>query len=471
MLAMILFIQFTITDTRFFSDYRQELLSKPQWPSPKPFQEFVRSTGAVVERSKGGLSSWVGENFVCSIGNAIKYPKNLTFSNGVRISNISKHLYANKNYILTKYEFVFNLRLDALKGMISFNDIKTIVNELLASPVVIKLNGINTDFVIGQLPHALNKFHYQNTTIQKGVKVKNGQMNIMPCTPQCYFYLDKGEMPIKLDRNYKHIAKISNLAELFAGWHNHKNNPFRIWIHHRLKKSALIVENREIRMTIMRLHSEYECLRNLFAAISNGLITVEKRSFSSNELQSYFNFAIKTFLFEEKNLEFQSWTPNFFDYFSKIYAQASPGELEKISTRIKDFDFRSNIEKKVVNFIKKAKFVSKKKFVNNNSNIISQGDHNTIQGYQAIHSNDSIDYDTFLQEIMSVMEHAQKVAKSTDDFKSIAALSEAKDAAEQKNAGGVINALKASGKFAADIATRLTAGVMVELLKTHTTWI
>jgi len=280
---------------------------------------------------------------------------------------------------------------------------------------------------------------------------------------------DKKEETKETFMTKENIAKI---AELFSGWHNYRNNPFRIWIHQRRTRSALVTENRELRMTIMRLHSEYECLRNLFWAIANELIKVDERSSVSDELQNYFNIAIKTFLYDEKNLEFQSWTPGFFDYFSKVYALASPGELEKISLRIKEFQFRTNIKNKVINYIHKTKFMSKKTFINNNSTVISQGDNNNVHHNQVIQqADDAIDYDVLLTELVTVIEHAKKEATTTEDLKSVAALSAVKDAAEEKNAGGVIAALKTVGKFASDIATKFTASVMVELLKSHTTWL
>lgn len=121
-------MQFTLTDTRYFSDFQKDLLQKPMWPSPTPFKEFVRNTGPIIERNKGGLASWVGENFVCRIGNVVKFPRKLYLSNGAVITNISKHLYANANYILTKYEFVFNIDTSDVDE-ISFNVMKVMINE------------------------------------------------------------------------------------------------------------------------------------------------------------------------------------------------------------------------------------------------------------------------------------------------------------------------------------------------------
>ena len=469
---MILFLQYTITDSRYFSSHQPELLNKPHWPSPKPFGEFVRSAGPIIERNKQGLSSWVGENFICRIRNGIRFPKRVYLSNGTQVNNIAKHLYASEHYVLTKYEFVFNIKLPGGEGKVGYDLLKVLVNELLSTSVNIKIGQGYEQIKLSQLARKLLQFHYENTTANEYRTLSTGFVNLVACTPQLYFYLDKNERIVKLSSNYKKIANISNIADLYGAWHDHKNNPFRIWVHHRIKRTILVTENRELRMTIMRLHSEYECLKNLFGAISKGLVIVEKRSPLSDALQSYFNTAIRTFLYDESDLEFKSWTKNFFNYFSKIFTKASPGELERIRYNIQQFEFRRNIENKTINFIEKIEFVENK-FENSNSTILSQGNNNDVHNNQLVQnvgtSTTQIDFKELLKQLSLVLEKAQQEATTTDQRKSIVALSEAEDAAKKNDRKGVIAALKTGGKWMADVASKLTATIVVELIKAHTT--
>lgn len=217
---MILFLQFTLTDTRTFSSFRTELPNKPHWPSPRPFNEFVRSTGGIIERNKGGIPGWVGENFICKIGKTIKFEDKIYFSNGIRATNISKHMYANSSYVLTKYEFVFNLKTTGLDSFITFDIIKNIINELLLSPVSIKMNGKTVVVSVNQLANILKNYHYQNSTLRKLNQKNHSLDHIMNCTPQCYFYLENNERSNGLKNNFKQISNISNIAELFGGWHD-----------------------------------------------------------------------------------------------------------------------------------------------------------------------------------------------------------------------------------------------------------
>lgn len=468
---MILFLQFTVTDTRRFSQFSHELLDKPQWPTPIPFSEFVRTTGKIVERSKGGLPGWVGENTVCKIGKSITITNDLRFSNGITGVNISKHMYAQDRYILTKYEFVFNLKTTRLVGKVTHDVIKTIVNELLARTVKIKLKGSFSEIPISMLPDALREFHVQNTTIGHHNIDPNSASNVIRCTPQMYFYLERSEWADALERNYTRISNVGHIAQLFCAWHDHKNRPIRIWIHHRLRKAKEIEENRELRMKILRLHSEYECLRNVIWSISKGFIKVDPRSIKSNELQYYLNVTIRKFLRDEKNFEFYSFTDGFFDYFSKIFARATPGDLESIYNKIKEFDFRKNIKDKIILITKNINVSTK--FENHNSNIISQGNNNVISDNQISQtvnqSSPTIDFDNLSSELSAVLAEAKRVATTTADLQSVVALSEVKDASDKKDGNGVIKALKACGKFALDVANKLTASVIIELMKSHTT--
>lgn len=467
---MILFLQFTITDTRKFSNYRDQVLKNPQWPNPKPFGQFVRAAGSIVERKKGGLSGWIGENFICQINNSIKFPAKIPFTNGVTASNVSKHMYANGTYVLTKYEFVFNIRTKNLGTQVTYDTMKTIINELLLSQVQLRLKGKIIELPVHEMPEALCEFHYQNSTLRDSTKYgdSEGRQNILSCTPQCYFYLEKGEFSTGLDKNFTHIPNFSKVARLFGGWHDHRKSAFRIWIHQRQAKSPKVTENRQIRMQIMRLHSEYECLRNLLGAIMNKFIFVEERSAVSDDLQEYFNTAIKSFLIDEQNVNYLSWKKHFLNYFSKVYALASKGESENLRSQIDSFNFRANIKNKVLT-LHQTFYMSEKTFNNFNSPVASQGDNNIVQvnhvGSSSAKDGQDINFDELIEELTQLIAHQRDSASTTEDFQALSALSQVRDAAEKKDSNAVVTALKVGGKVLYEVGTKFTANLLIELMK------
>ena len=469
---MVIFLQYTVTDLRSFTEHRDSQLGKPQWPSPQPFREFVRGTGSIIERKMKGQSSWVGENFICHITKGIKFDSKIVLNNGLHIRNLSNHMYANENFVLTKYEFVFHTKATSKQGVMDYGTIKGITDALLESKLRVKSATGYEELKTLQLSKKLLNFHYENSTITSIKKEQIGSDHLLSCIPQIYIYLTPNERIRGLESNFTHIATIHDAGELYGSWHNHKNNPIRIWIHDRKLSFTNIGKNRELRMSVMRLHSEYECLKNVFSAISSGRIRVEARSPASNALQQYFNKAIHTYLSDEAIFDSSGNVHKFSNYFSKVFDKAQPGELENLKSRIKSFNFRPNIEIKTAQFITNHIEHMNNKFENNNSTVFSQGDNNTVQNNNAqqnfaVTSADT-DFSKLLEELAVVLENAQKEATTTEQRKAVLALSEAEDAAKNKDSKGVISALQVGGKWVADLASKLTAGVLVELIKQNT---
>ena len=71
---MFIVIQFPIIDARPFINDETYKLNIPTWPFASE-QEFVRYTGRVERRKKGGIKDWSGESFYSRSHRAIRFPK------------------------------------------------------------------------------------------------------------------------------------------------------------------------------------------------------------------------------------------------------------------------------------------------------------------------------------------------------------------------------------------------------------
>ena len=468
---MILFLQYTIADTRYFGEKFDHLLPKPLWPSPSPFGEFVRAAGAIIERKRQGQPSWVGENFICKISKGIKIDQRLSLKNDGMVKNVSKHLYANEGYVMAKYEFVFNIKLPGVQPMVGFDLLKDIIEKLLESKVRVKLGKTYEEVGVDQLGKALRSFHYLNTTNTKGQDFEGDAKSVVSCIPQLYFYLDRHETAANLRGNFTKILDKQDLAILYGAWHKYHNNGYRVWVHVRYPGSASAKQHRALRMSIMRLHSEYECLNVVIQRIARGDISVQERSLASDHLQSYFKLSINTYLKEQSNLDRAGTIGGFADYFSKVFAKSQPGKLEQIRERIQTFNFRPAVNEKVFNFITNNYEYMDTKFENHNSTILSQGNNNTVQNntvQQAVNSSLSADEMTkLIEELGRLTSHAQANATTTDERKAVVALSEAEESAKKKDVGGVVSALKSGGKWVLDLASKLGTSVLLEVIKAH----
>ena len=74
-ITMFLTVQFPIVDSRPFLDQETGMLHRPNWPSPLPDEDFVRSFGHIRQRRRGGLPNWVGESEVCEANRAIRFDR------------------------------------------------------------------------------------------------------------------------------------------------------------------------------------------------------------------------------------------------------------------------------------------------------------------------------------------------------------------------------------------------------------
>jgi hypothetical protein len=469
---MIIFLQFTLTDLRAFTLEAPFVLAKPTWPSPKPFAHFVRGTGQIIQRRNSGLHGWVGEHYICKIGKNIRFQNTISLNEGGRIKSIFKHVYASENQVLNKYEFVFDVQVGVQQTILDYNGFRDIVHRLLSSKAEVKINGTFVSCRVNELQGVLQKLHFEASTSKLG-RSKGNSHHILACTPQLYLVNEDDCRITGLDKNFKEVTDEVDGPELLGAWHDHKNKPFRLWVQRKLDQPEL---NRSLRMTIMRLHSEYECLRNIFQAIEEGQLPLEKETDPTDRLQMYLRKTIRTFLRAEDEISSQGGERNFLDYFSKIFSKAQPGELDGLIEKIKNADFRLAVEELTVNFIgnNNIEFM-KNKFENKNSVVLSQGDNNEVKDNTINQHNhtlpDSTDYAALLTQIEELKAKAVSVAKSGDDFKGLAAIADAEEAAKKKDGSGVVKALLTGGKFVVDVASKFSASLLVEILKQHSTFI
>jgi hypothetical protein len=97
--------------------------------------------------------------------------------------------------------------------------------------------------------------------------------------------------------------------------------------------------------------------------------------------------------------------------------------------------------------------------------------HSNNVAQQVNSQNANLNFEQLVEELTKVLSEAKNEAKSTEEFNSLAAISEAKDAASNKDGSGVINALKKGGKFVADVASKFAASALVELIKSNTSFL
>jgi hypothetical protein len=70
---MFFVVQFPFTDARKVLNAETDVLPFPLWPLPELDKEFIRSSGIVRKRTRGGLESWPAEEVFCDAWRALRF--------------------------------------------------------------------------------------------------------------------------------------------------------------------------------------------------------------------------------------------------------------------------------------------------------------------------------------------------------------------------------------------------------------
>jgi len=468
---MVIFLQYTLTDQRSFTDINSSLLKKPAWPSPYPFKEFVKGSGQIIERKSGGMDNWIGENYICKINKGIKIPNIEITDPKVILKNTSKHQYSTESGILTEYEFVFEVT--GKKQLVTKSIIEEIIDKLLNAEISIRNIAFKySKSKLRTINKGLKEFHILTTTKKKEVDIDNDLKYLNFCTPQLYFFLKSKE---KLDVSKNGMKKITKSDEfpfhLFSYLKNINNSPYRVWIHHEKFINSLSVEiNRDLRISLLRIHSEYECLNNVFRNITNGLIKVNERTTESDKLQFYISNTITSITKQKSNVENGIGQTDSIEYFKDIFYETKPGDYAMLISKVKQFNFRPQIEQKTVNFINNIE-IMENKYKIENSQVAAIGDNAKADNNQFQQTNYTIpkdlDYDKLINELNELKNHvaSQEDLQHKDD--AITNIEEAKKEAANKNGNGVVKYLKMGGTWLFETATKIGISVVTELLKNN----
>jgi hypothetical protein len=471
---MVIFIQHTITDLRPFTEESGGLLPIPSWPIPNANREFVKGAGLITERLKKGLDNWIGENTICKINKGIRITDKIVNKKST-YKLVGKHQFSTENFVLSKFEFIFACKSVKYEG-VYWNRLEPLIKDILNVETKIKI-GPNREVIttLNQIGGPLKKYHLFNSTYQSVLNPDVHLTYLYNCTPQIY---------VSVDRNGDFYGPYNQFTPTFLSCFTRKTLsecrlytalktiggiPVRLWIHSIRNEDSPLSFNRKLRISILRLHSEYECLKNVLTAIRKNLILINGRSKSSDNLQSYLNNTIKTILKEEKNIKEYS-ERDFLETFKNMFFQFKPGELEFLRNKIQSFNFRPQIEGKTINYIETLITMNENYNISNSQvGAVGSHAHSDNNSFQQIDHqfSDSFDYLKLEKELTLLKETMKLKAKTSEDFEAVQHVAKAEELAIEHDGSNALKYLKAAGKWAFDTATKVGVNLVCELLKSN----
>jgi hypothetical protein len=346
-------IQFPFADSRAFLEEETGLLSRPTWPVPSADYEFVRFFGSVRSRKNGGLKGWVGENQVCEAERALRFHKIPTFvdsESGLRIPiQVVFRRFFFEGLALGKFEVGIGTRYGDTVAL-TREQMRSLIQHVLSLPVEIPnpLGGV-AHCELGEANKYLVRLYVAGSTMTSQMNlIHSKNWWVKPGAPLLFLQFKAGEKisipfpgkPVTFKDdwwNYSAATKLSCHRVPYKGVE------MRMWVMG-VSSPYYPSEVRALRLYLLRLHAECQCLKLILQNIATENIIVFPRTKASDTLQHYLNEATK------RIARFESRARNLSDA-EEIARESedfiSPGERDALLAYLKNIDIRKNVFHKV----------------------------------------------------------------------------------------------------------------------------
>ncbi len=299
---MLLVVQFPISDARAFASAPTARLDRPEWPEPVTFgdPQFVRRFGPAAERSLGPDAAWTDEKVYCQARRAIRFP-------GLRLARVGagpgartirphvvfRRLFCDATTAVARVEVGFASSI-ARRQAIGPDGVEALIGDILAldTQVYEPPNGDVKAALAGQSKRLGELFAHATS------KRKGGQ-----ATPQELELVRVGRPMVVAEFEQDEITGFPKKAKAIqgvipgdAGIAYQDARPMPLWLLRRGTVAEPIL--RSLRLSLLRLHAERECLDRVLAHLQAGRITYSVGLDTSDRLVRYLDAS--TNLLEKK---------------------------------------------------------------------------------------------------------------------------------------------------------------------------
>ncbi len=299
---MMIVIQHPLADVRGFLEQEDYHLETPPWPLPESGEEFVRASGIIKDRNKGGLKSWAGEEAFCSAARAVRFLNLLgrkpvgNFGTALSLDCAFRRFYAD-GMAVSRVEIGLVVRINASGSYFTpfyEKDCLDLINGYLSVPIKIPHKTMTGKFAfseLGSCGKALASHYLRATT-----RHINGTL-----PPTSDWWLSPGKPLIIVEYSSEEIEQLPKYCEAFTSSLEFKNSlhycrieragkKFGVWF---LKTNP---DNRDLirrlRLNLLHLHAGRECLKKTLRLIIQKKIVVRERTLVSDCLQKYLSESI-----------------------------------------------------------------------------------------------------------------------------------------------------------------------------------
>lgn len=320
---MLFIIQFPLADSRYFLPEASVLppLKVPSWPLPAPNTEFLRAFGPIRRRWRGGVSGWLGEGVICHAAHAISFSgKEFYYEIGDQAHDpfaeervqfwIAFRRFFTDGLGLCKFEIGIIIDTKWFWDSISEEHSIRLLKKILNLEVIIPDPTSQGDWTcrLFEAGKGLSHLYLWSSSKLQNFSVDNVQpWWIHPCEPLIYLTQDGWDEKLTISGDKAAIKSDGNvIGSLSHRLISHLGNTYRLWNFneealqgaadpHRPNyyRSESQIKARLLRLFLMRLHAEKQCLFQIIRHISRGYIQPTRGTPASERLQHYLNQSIQ----------------------------------------------------------------------------------------------------------------------------------------------------------------------------------
>ncbi len=362
------------------------MLGLPNWPATRRDIDFVRSFGTVRKRELGGLSSWVGEHQVCEAARALRFPGLPTFLDPKSKLRVPFQLAFRRFFYDGRAVGKFEVGLatePADTNNVSQQQTEALLDHFLNIPVDIPepfpSTGKTSSRALSGASKRLCKLYLFSTT--KFLLAKNStwwstnkpDWWVSAAAP-ILFLVHQASETIEIPGDVKQLSLDKRFGlNLSYTEITRQGKSIPVWVLG-LGSGINYKLARSLRINLLRLHAEHECLKLILQNIRLKRISIVPRvddpTHPSDLLQKYLSHAT------DKVLSLESEVKDISDEKLAMIASQSvntidPGERELLLQAISDI--RPTVARKVEAYVDRII----NNYTINNSNIGAVGDNAT----------------------------------------------------------------------------------------------
>jgi hypothetical protein len=475
-------LQFPIADLRRFVEDDVGRLPVPLWPSPGPKEHgFLRGLGPIRWRPRGGMPNWILEEFVCE-SRALRLLSRADGSPDPLVKLRFCRLF-HDGLCVAKIDLGF-----ALQGVAR-------ADEVVSDPKA--LSALISDLFALKIQHRLTKkeiplsqfgsffkrqYGFATTAVRRDenndVMLARAAALIEAGPPVAFVEIRNGSIGQASNSYHELSPQIFTRFSLVQV----AQERLPVWTA-AAGSGADPAALRRLRVALTRVQTEVFCLRSVLARVEQKRIAPARDSEARNKLHTYLS-EVKdrisldklvdgknALVLREAAAAYDKWRPA---YIASLMQQLVHLDLKrniyydtaKLLPQLDEQAVRELGEGKGITVI--AKEFVMKKFENSQVGVINEGSGTVTTGavtqtQTTITQTTSFDAGALASELAKAIAEAKPT--TADNYAEVAALAKAKEAAEKGDKPGVLSALKAAGQWTLDLAQKVGALVLTEIVK------